>query len=563
MLKNPTCFYRHSVRLAALLGLFPFAPVVSADQLRTIALTGTYAAAVEDGLTLVEVGRPTINDAGQVVFSAQLEGPTVSDANDSVLYNTLGDGSLSVIAREGDEVPGAEGAVFGRSGAAFFRFTHLRSAFTRNQEVVITTTLAGPDVDTSNDAVLVRADSGAGLTLLAREGSPLSSGPAGTMYSDHFGNPVINSNGTVLTRAILQGGATVGIVRFPRGEDAEVLAADGLPPSGIGGGAGWSSFSDTVALNSAGVAAFYSSIEGPAVDLSNNDALYLRRPGRDPVLIAREGDPAPQTAAGVVFSEPSVPRINDSDRAVFTTRLVGPGVNSQNNNAIYRTDGSGAPTLVARGGNPAPGFADGVDIRTLSSPVINATNSVAYFASVTGPGISFRNDDAVYVQSGSGTPELIVRAGDAVGDPADGLFFGSPFSVLGGAVLNGRGQLAISAYVRESPQSLPGHASILAQDDQGQLQVIAMEGGLLNVSDIPNAPDFRVVDRLGFTDGSGNQDGLASAFNDAGELAFYASFTDGTSGVFVASVNLVPEPASLFLVATLGLSPLLRRHRAP
>ena len=58
---------------------------------------------------------------------------------------------------------------------------------------------------------------------------------------------------------------------------------------------------------------------------------------------------------------------------------------------------------------------------------------------------------------------------------------------------------------------------------------------------------------LSFTGGSGNEDGLPSGFNERGQVAFYATFTDGSSGVFVSNVVAVPEPTALLLmVGALG-----------
>jgi hypothetical protein len=60
--------------------------------------------------------------------------------------------------------------------------------------------------------------------------------------------------------------------------------------------------------------------------------------------------------------------------------------------------------------------------------------------------------------------------------------------------------------------------------------------------------DIRTIQQLGFYGGSGNEDGARSGFNDFDQLAFSASFTDGTSGVFVANLGTIPEPASAALV---------------
>ncbi|MEZ6072461.1 MAG: PEP-CTERM sorting domain-containing protein [Pirellulales bacterium] len=65
---------------------------------------------------------------------------------------------------------------------------------------------------------------------------------------------------------------------------------------------------------------------------------------------------------------------------------------------------------------------------------------------------------------------------------------------------------------------------------------------------------------MNFELSSGNQDGRNSLFNDRGQVAFGATFTDGTSGIFVSNAVAVPEPASLMLFAV-GATLLRRRCR--
>jgi hypothetical protein len=71
------------------------------------------------------------------------------------------------------------------------------------------------------------------------------------------------------------------------------------------------------------------------------------------------------------------------------------------------------------------------------------------------------------------------------------------------------------------------------------LQLMALQGGALSV-----APgDIRQISFLSLQAGGGNQDGLPSSFNDSGVLTFHALFTDGTAGVFSASVPSVSLPS--------------------
>jgi hypothetical protein len=64
--------------------------------------------------------------------------------------------------------------------------------------------------------------------------------------------------------------------------------------------------------------------------------------------------------------------------------------------------------------------------------------------------------------------------------------------------------------------------------------------------------DFRIIYSLDFIGGTGNGDGRPSGFNNRGQLAFHARFTDDSRGIFVSNVVAIPEPNSLLLLA-LGL----------
>jgi hypothetical protein len=83
--------------------------------------------------------------------------------------------------------------------------------------------------------------------------------------------------------------------------------------------------------------------------------------------------------------------------------------------------------------------------------------------------------------------------------------------------------------------------------------------------------DFRTINGLSFvgisgSGSTGNSDGRRSAFNNFGQLAFAANFTDGTSGVFVSNRVAIPEPSSTLLgllaLACLAATPRLNRQSA-
>jgi len=91
--------------------------------------------------------------------------------------------------------------------------------------------------------------------------------------------------------------------------------------------------------------------------------------------------------------------------------------------------------------------------------------------------------------------------------------------------------------------------AIYVEGLDGTLLLIAREGDAIDVSDTPGLPDMRTISLLGFVGGSGNEDGRSSGFSEEGQVAFYAAFTDGTQGIFVSDIAVVPEPSGTVLIA--------------
>ena len=108
--------------------------------------------------------------------------------------------------------------------------------------------------------------------------------------------------------------------------------------------------------------------------------------------------------------------------------------------------------------------------------------------------------------------------------------------------LNTAGQLAFLSILTD------GSTGIWGTDLGGNLREVVHSGDILQL-----APgDARTVIGLSFLGGSGNSDGRPSGFSDNGQVTFWASFADGSSGIFVSNALTVPEPATSTL-ACLGL----------
>jgi hypothetical protein len=317
-------------------------------------------------------------------------------------------------------------------------------------------------------------------------------------------------------------------------------------------------------LNDIGQIAFRATtLTGSGVDPTNNSGIWLDRSG-SLALVVREGDHPPGMPSGVTFGafgeNSSVLALNNASQIAFRAPLTGTGVVPFVNDAGIWSEGSGSLALVARTGDPAPGLPSGVNFDTILHPALNNQGQIAFQGYLVGTGVDpLVNSRGIWFGK-SGSLAMVARAGDHAPGAADGVNF-SRFYLN---VLNDAGQIAFGADLTDN------RYGIWATDRSGAVQVIALEGGPLEV-----APgDFRTINDLQIgTSGlffgdlsgtSGNSDGRSSAFNNRGQFAFYATFTDGSRGIFVSNRVAIPEPATIALAASaLGVVTLLRGARRP
>jgi hypothetical protein len=124
--------------------------------------------------------------------------------------------------------------------------------------------------------------------------------------------------------------------------------------------------------------------------------------------------------------------------------------------------------------------------------------------------------------------QLIIREGDAAPGTSSGVLFGQfdPNS----HVLNADNQIAFLGRLTGTGVTTANDVGIWATDSIGEIQLIAREGNQLEV----NPGDTRTIKELMFFSGTGNADSRPSGFNDAGQLAYWARFTDNSEGLFVS-----------------------------
>jgi len=284
-------------------------------------------------------------------------------------------------------------------------------------------------------------------------------------------------------------------------------------------------------------------------------------------VLARTGEQVPGTPSDTVFSPGgsgdgpfSTPDINATGQAAFIARVAGVSLGGFFYGAWMGEPGN--LQLLTLRGDQAPGLPVGVTgaLFNTSPLLLNAHGEVVLGAFLEGPGIDVTNDEVLWIGT-LGNLHLLVRSGDQAPGAPPGLTFDLS------ALASGRFPLSINeagqVVFQSSLRGFDYFGGLWGTDRAGTLREIVRNGDVLQV-----APgDFRTVAGISFLGGSGNSDGRPSGFSDNGQVAFWASFTDGSSGVFVSDALTVPEPGTLALgllaCALAGLSIMTRQRKKP
>jgi len=529
--------------------------VAEAQSVRTVALSGYAAPGTISNVNFAGFGfgAPVLNNAGQTAFLGLLTGSEVTASNNSGIWSEGGGTGLALVVRTGNVAPETDGANFSAYGLSNPVLNDVgQTAFTGEL-------LQSTEVDSRNAFGVWLEGGGTGLTLIVRSGNvaPDTSG-AKFSYFD-FGPPALNDAGQTAFTVSLTG---TGVSFFNDrgiwsggGNGLTMVARSGNVAPETGGAifAPNQNFS-TPDLNDAGQTTFYARL-GTEVNNGNDVGIWSEGGGTGLTLVARQGDVAPGTSgAKFIFGGFNfIPTaLNGAGQMAFAGALTGTGVNSSNNSGIWSEGGSAELTLVVRTGDSAPGT--GAYFRGLgtTTPILNDAGQTAFIGRLTGTGVSLDNNSGIWSEGGGAGLDLVALEGN-VAPETDGANFGDFDSST--PVLNSEGQMAFFGRLTGTGIDGDNDRGIWAEDPLGILKLIARTGDMLDVEDGPGT-DSRTISSLSFTGKTGNGDGRPSGFNDLGQLAFLATFTDGTSGVFVS--NLAPRRHPRAEHITLGSA---RYHR--
>jgi hypothetical protein len=474
---------------------------------------------------------PLINDAGQVAFAASLAGTTGGTLDDTGLYRSSG-GGVTQVARAGQPAPGGNGTLGDLPASA---------ATNDAGQLAFVAGYVGTAGGVSDNSGIVRGDGGA-LVEIVRAGQDA---PGGGRYSG-FGSLAFNDNGLVAFSASVVGGPNGFFFGGPAGVTSIARRGQAAPGGGfVGSGS-------VAAFNLVDQALLHASVSAVSNGPSESDAIF-RGNGGELVQIVRTGQAAPD-GNGAFSTLGNVMALNLLGQAAFTATTTG-----AQNNGLFRGDGL-ALTQIARDGQAAPGGVGVFDLFAAAS--LNDVGQVAFVGFLKGAGVTAANDVGVYLHDDDLGLVTIAREGDEllgstiIGLGLAGNSTGGPSNVDGRSGLNNLGQVAYDFTLADGRRGIALGSLI-------DSAFASIDADFDNDDDVDGA-DFLVWQRgLGLSgDSATNAAGNADADDDvdSADLGAWGTRFGGLQST--GAVQAIPEPAAAMLAALMfwGLHPLLRRR---
>jgi hypothetical protein len=480
--------------------------------------------------------------------------------------------SFKIVMTSDQPAPGIAGATFG--------FPSL-SNINEGGSVIFKSRLVGPGVTTSNGEALWLRD-GDPFTKVARLGDQAGGLPAGVTYTLLDQADVLDSN-LVSFRGQASGPGFAGEAIFTGSADAPsakarrsvsagdfgiistfalggsgrlIFTADGGP--GTSGSALWQNSGGVLTRlikpgdPAPGTSSTFGGLLGASIWLNNNDdmavgagavgvgaGIWMQKSGQPLQKVVTAQDQPSGTEAGVTFASfHPFYWFDDQGRFVLQADLQGAEVTAANDEGIWAGPAD-ALVKIVRAGDAVPGAAAGVTFDMTRWPVMGDSGRVAFHARLQGAGLDASNNIGIY---GGVAGDL--RQAARLGEHAPGTLDGVVFKFLDPPFWGDSDYFYFPGTVEGPGITTANSRGIWRMNPDGTVQLIVRGGDLLEV-----APgDIRTISGVGTT--------FSARTNGHGDLLFPVSFTNGTSGLVVASV---PEPGNI--AAAAGLLLILRRKR--
>ena len=298
-----------------------------------IALESGWAPGAGHGVVFSDINISATNNSGQSVASVQLDGVGVNAANDGAMYS-FGLGSANLIAREGQQVPGAgPGTTFG--------FLSVGDPQISNTGQV---TFIGPH--SGGVGIFTHTETN-GLQEVVLSGTAAPSAVVGTNFFDvDFFS--VNDAGATLFRGFTDGPAGQSTGLYVEEDGLQLLVERGQTAPGTFLNPQFELFGN-LAINGAGHVAFTASLMGPAVNETNQGVLYKIVDGSLEYVL-RQNDLVPDATDAARFGEVNSFYFNDAGQIAFFSFLQGENVDDSNDRALF-AEVDGQLRVIARKGD--------------------------------------------------------------------------------------------------------------------------------------------------------------------------------------------------------------------
>lgn len=495
-----------------------------------------------------------INADGQTAFHGRIDGPNLSDGNDSGIWIGRRN-DLQLVVRSGTATPGLPGKNFRYFGNPWINDSE-EVAFYAN--VVEGTSPFGTDS--------IWSTVGGQLRLVAAIAQQAPGTPTGVYFTPSSTNRMtdfrFNNGGHVAFRATLAGPGVDGNNDYgawvERNGVLELAARRSLPvPPGMAAGTIWNGVAMPV-VNDNGDYIIAGQTIGPAPNFTRSSAAWLRS-GAQTQLLWRSGEAAPGFPIGWRFSDVGFDYLDNQGRAFLRGNATNNDVTQVS--AIWFGT-RGAFRRLAYDEMPAPGFPAGAlltGIFSAAGPHYNEYGELVFTGGLrqnAALGITADNDAVIWAYR-DGALTRVAREGDSAPGMPSGTRFRSfsPEQPL----INNYGQVAFFAELVAADNSELGTGAF-AEDRQGILHLLAFEGDTFFTGPGQSHVISSIVPTSRYSDI--DTDGYRPAWNDNGQLTFLAGFDFGNEGaILVSDLLFVPEPAGALPIALAVAACLWRSRR--
>jgi hypothetical protein len=415
---------------------------------------------------------PIIDSTGRVATASTLAGTGVTSTNNSVIWTGV-PGAITRIARESDAAPGTPVGVFTdlsivafglqsgsngrvafsastsggvpvtgvwRGGASSLQLVYQAGAhapgvplganfsqfvsdmaMSATGDVSVIWRLSGLPVSSTNDTGLWIAASDGPVSLIMREGDQAPTFPAGRLVGELPTQTGFSqsASGDMSWATSVTGdvAGTSTVIWARRGGTVGVVANSANAPVGVESGVTFESVRASTFIADGGVVAFSGQLQNvPGPNASTRDeAIWIQTGAGATSLALREGDAAPGTAPGVLFTNSELiggwrPQVNADGQMVTRTGLVGSGVTLANSSGLW-AGVPGALSKVVRAGDSVPGLPAAAIFSVFTSAlpvyVLNGSNQVAFHAALQGAGSA--NQGLWVWDAVNGTRPVLIR----------------------------------------------------------------------------------------------------------------------------------------------------------